>query len=163
MAKYKLIPFTQQSLNDANKRWEGIAGEDGFDLEFAPMFTWAQGHIEHQDGDSMAFDLHNNDNDNTDALVEIVTSRKGALSKLLKVIPSPEFWDVNNRRNDIVQLYTETFFGLITLGGFGASRKVKIYGRDDEMMSILRSIHSAWAIPKSTAEFEGRFLAITLN
>lgn len=163
MTKYALISFTQQSLDEAHKRWEGIAGEDGFDLEFAPMFIWAQSHIKHQDGDSMAFNLHNNDNDNTDALVEIVTSRKGTLSKLLKVIPSPEFWDVNNRRDDIVQLYTQTFFGLITLNGFGASRKVKIYGRNDEMMSILRSIHRAWAIPKSTAEFEGRFLAITLN
>ena len=112
----------------------------------------------------MAFGLLNNDNGNTDAIVEIVTSRKGTLSKLLKVIPSPEFWDVNNRRDDIVQLYTETFFKLITQGGFGVmSRKVKIYGRDDEMMSILRSIHNAWSIPQSSAEFEGRFLAITLH
>ena len=104
-----------------------------------------------------------NNSSKTDALVEVVASRKGQLSKLLKVIPSPEFWDINNSRQAILDIYTETFFNMITTGGFGKERKVKLYGRDDDMMSILRSIHGNWAIPHSKAEFEGRFLAVTLS
>ncbi len=107
--------------------------------------------------------MWNNDTLHSDAIVEVVTSRKGAMSKLLKIIPSPEFWDINNSRGSIVDIYAETFFNMITSGSFGNQRKIKLYGRDDAMMSILRSIHSNWLIEQSTAEFEGRFLAITLN
>ena len=163
MAKYKLIPFTTATLAAAKSKWEDIAGKDGFDLEFAAVFEWASTHLNQQSGDSMAYCLHNNDNGNADGIVEIVTSRMGALSKLLKIVPSPEFWDVNNKRVEILQIYRETFFGLITQKEINSARTVKIYGRDDEMMSILRSIHAVWNIPDSTAEFEGRFLTISLG
>jgi hypothetical protein len=163
MSKYKLIPFDQPSFLDARRKWEALAGEDAFDLEFSPLFDWARNHLLQQDGDSIALNLHNNDTLSTDAIVEVVSSRKGAMSKLLKVIPSPKFWDINNSRADIITLYTEVFFEVITREGFGASRKVKLYGRDDEMMSILRSIHGIWAIENTKAEFEGRFLTFTLN
>lgn len=163
MSKYALVPFTSESLLKARKRWEEIAGEDAFDLEFSGVFDWAGTHLQHTDGDSVAFNLWNNDALHTDAIVEVVSSRKGSMSKLLKIIPSPEFWDINNARDSIVGIYTETFFNMIISGGFGQQRKVKLYGRDDDMMSILRSIHSNWAIANSNAEFEGRFLAITLN
>ena len=163
MSKHSLIQFTPTTLEDAAKRWEAIAGEDAFDIEVSGVFEWAKGHISQTDGDSMAYNLWNNDASKTDALVEVVASRKGQLSKLLKVIPSPEFWDINNSRQAILDIYTETFFNMITTGGFGKERKVKLYGRDDDMMSILRSIHGNWAIPHSKAEFEGRFLAVTLS
>jgi hypothetical protein len=163
MSKYTLIPFTEDSLKDAYKKWEAIVGEDAFDLEFSPLFDWAGKHIHETAGDSQAFNLSNNDAARTDAIVEVVTSRKGLMTKLLKIVPSPQFWDINNSRNEIIQVYTEVFFNVITKRGTDQSRKVKLYGRDDEMMSILRSLHSVWAIPNSTAEFEGRFLTIALN
>jgi hypothetical protein len=163
MSKYELIPFDQTSLHDARSKWEAIAGEDAFDLEFSGFFEWAEKHLAQVEGDSIALNLHNNDALRTDAIVEVVSSRKGQMSKLLKVIPSPMFWDVNNSRADIVTLYTEVFFNVLTRQGFGSSRTVKLYGRDDEMMSILRSIHSLWSIPNTKAEFEGRFLTFTLN
>ena len=163
MAKYKLIPFTADSLAEARAAWEGIVGSDAFDLEFSAVFSWVDAHLEAMDNDSVARCLWNNDVARVDAIVEIVGSRKGKLSKLLKVIPSPHFLDVNNLRAEIVQLYMEVFFNVIVEGGFGTPRKVKLYGRDDEMMSILRSIHVHWAIQNSTAEFEGRFLSISIQ
>jgi hypothetical protein len=165
MSKYSLIPFTPESLANAKRAWEAIVGIDAFDVEFAPFFEWAEGHIDPKEHDSRAFDLSNNDVEGrTDAIVEVVDSRKGALSKLLRIIPSPQFCDVTNSRAELVQLYTETFFQVIVAGGLhGQQRKVKLYGRDDDMMSLLRSIHSHWAVPDSSADFEGRFLAITLS
>lgn len=163
MPKYSLNFFTADTLADTRKRWEAIAGEDAFDLEFSNVIEWAELHLTHTEGDSVAYNLWNNDALHSDAIVEVVTSRKGAMSKLLKIIPSPEFWDINNSRGSIVDIYAETFFNQITSGSFGNQRKIKLYGRDDAMVSILRSIHSNWLIEQSTAEFEGRFLAITLN
>ncbi len=163
MSKYKLINFDSTSLLEARNKWEAMAGEDAFDLEFSPLFEWAGNHLAHVDGDSLALNLHNNDALRTDAIVEVVSSRKGKMSKLLKVIPSPMFWDVNNSRADIVTLYTDIFFEVLTRQGFDSSRTVKLYGRDDEMMSILRSIHGVWSMPNTKVEFEGRFLTFTLN
>ncbi len=163
MSKYSTVSFTEALVQGAKKEWEAFAGGDAFDLELSPVFSWVETHMAVAPNDSVALCLWNNDSNRTDAIVEIVDSRKGKLSKLLKVIPSPRFWDVNNARGEIIQLYTEVFFNVITAGGFGQSRVVKLYGRDDEMMSILRSIHAYWAVQNSTAEFEGRFLAISLN
>lgn len=163
MSKYSTLNFTKDLCQAAKREWEDIAGGDAFDLELSPVFSWVETHMDVAPNDSVALCLWNNDSKRTDAVVEIVDSRKGKLSKLLKVIPSPRFWDVNNVRGEIIQLYTEAFFNVITAGGFGSSRVVKLYGRDDEMMSILRSIHAAWTVSNSTAEFEGRFLAISLN
>lgn len=163
MSKYALIPFTDESLGQARAAWEGIAGPDAFDLEFSTVFSWVESHMHPKQNDSVAFCLWNKDVAQVDAIVEVVDSRKGQLSKLLKVIPSPKYWDVTNLRHEIVQLYVEVFFNVITGGGFDKSRKVKLYGRDDEMMSILRSIHAHWAIQNSSAEFEGRFLSISIN
>lgn len=161
MPKYNLVNFTNETLEETRKNWESIIDEDAFELEFGTAFTWASQHIQSVEGDSVALRLHNTDSDRTDAIVEIVSSRKGAMNKLLKVIPSPKFWDVNNQRDEIVSLYTEAFFKVITMAGFKPSNKVKIYGRDDEMLSILRSIQNIWNIKGSKVDFEGRFFAIT--
>ena len=163
MAKYTTIPIDLENVSGIRKSWEELAGADAFDLEFSPTFSWVETHMSVTANDSVALCLWNNDCQRADAIVEIVSSRDGQLSKLLKIVPSPYFWDVNARREEIIQLYIEVFFNAITSGGFGKSRKVKLYGRDDEMMSILRSIHAHWAIPNSQAEFEGRFLAICIN
>lgn len=163
MARYSTIPFDLETLSKIRTSWEELAGNDAFDIEFSPIFSWVETHMTLTDNDSVALCLWNNDCHRAEAIVEIVSSRGGQLSKLLKIVPSPYFWDVNARREEIIQLYIEVFFNAITSGGFGRSRKVKLYGRDDEMMSILRSIHAHWAIPNSQAEFEGRFLAISIN
>lgn len=163
MARYSTIPFSLENVSAIRKSWEELVGADAFDLEFSPIFSWVETHMGPTSNDSVAWCLWNNDCQRAEAIVEIVSSRGGQLSKLLKVVPSPYFWDVNAHRVEIIQLYIEVFFTAITSGGFGQSRKVKLYGRDDEMMSILRSIHACWAIPNSQAEFEGRFLAISIN
>lgn len=163
MSKYSLINFTVDTLEQTRQAWEALAGPDAFDIELSPVFLWVDAHMQPVPNDSVAFCLWNKDSGRVDAIVEVVDSRKGQLSKLLKVIPSSKFWDVNNNRDAIVQLYVEVFFNVITGDDLMTSRKVKLYGRDDEMMSILRSIHAHWAVQNSSAEFEGRFLAISIN
>ena len=163
--KYELKRFTNAECAEARAAWEAIAGHDAFYLEFAPFFSWVETHIEPQEHDSMALQLVNLGADGrVDAIVEVVDSRKGTLSKLLKIVVSPQFWDVNDSRNSIVVIYSEIFTQFII--GFGTDlsrRNVKIYGRDDDMMSILRSVHAHWSVPGATADFEGRFLAISFS
>lgn len=161
MSKYKLLDFSSETLASTRQRWMELMDEDAFELELSPAFEWASVHMKHIDGDSVALRMLNSETEMTDAIVEVVTSRKGQMIKMLKVIPSPAFWDVDNCRKEIIDLYIGVFMSVITSSGFKSNHKVKIYGRDDAMLSILRSIHSIWPVEDSKADFEGRFLAIT--
>lgn len=161
MSKYELLNFSAETLIATQQSWAALVDEDEFEVELSPAFEWAETHMNHTDGDSVALQMLNVESKTTDAIIEVVTSRKAQMIKMLKVIPSPDFWDVSNRRKQIIDLYIGVFMSVITSSGFKSNRKVKIYGRDDAMMSILRSIHSTWSVEKSKADFEGRFLAIT--
>lgn len=163
MSKYTLQNFSTETIKSTRDHWQAFLDDDAFELELAPTFDWVENHVEPKDGDSIALRLENSDSGKTDAIVEIVTSRKGQMHKMLKIIPSPKFWDVDNHRKEIVDLYVDVFLNVLTYGGFKSDHKVKIYGRDAEMMSILKSIHSIWSIKGSRADFEGRFLTITWN
>lgn len=161
MSKYSLENFSTETLEATRSHWTALVDADAFDIELEPFFGWASNHIVYKDGDSVAFALRNNDTTFVDAIVELVESKGGNMHKMLKVVPSPAFWNLSSMRDDLIGLYVETFFEIVKKVGFKASRKIKIYGRNDEMMSLLRSIHATWAVPESKAEFEGRFLAIT--
>lgn len=161
MSKYSLENFTAESLEETKVHWSGLVEADAFDVEMGPFFGWATSHITVKEGDSVAFALRNNDTSHVDAIAEVVESKGGNMHKMLKIVPSPQFWDLSKMRQDLLNLYIETFFHIIQKVGFKSSRKIKIYGRNDEMMSLLRSLHAVWGVPNSKAEFEGRFLAIT--
>lgn len=166
MSQYALTTFTSDQYTSAKAAWENFAGgADVFDVELAPFFCWVETHISPCDGDSVALQLVNKvADDRVDAIVEVVDSRRGVLSKLLKIVVSPQFWNVSDCRDQIIEIYKEIFTQFATSNTQVArQRKVKIYGRDDDMMSILRSLHSHWSVPNTSADFEGRFLAITFN
>ena len=160
MSKYKLVELTQNLIDPTKESWQSLIGEDAFSLEFGLIFDWVEAHMQAIDGDSLAKGMLNNDTGQIAAFVEIVSGRKGQMHKLLKVVPSPYFWDVTTRRLEVIELYIDVFFSVLSSHGFKSLHKVKIYGRSDEMMSLLKSIHSLWSIPGSSAEFEGRFLSI---
>jgi hypothetical protein len=161
MSKYELLDFSSETLELTRQSWLEMLDEDVFESELSPAFEWAGMHMKHIDGDSVALQMLDTESKMAVAIVEVVTSRKGQMFKMLKVIPSPAFWDVDNCRKEIIDLYIGVFMNVITSNGFKSNHKVKIYGRDDAMLSILRSIHSMWPVGKGKADFEGRFFAIT--
>ncbi len=161
MTNHQLTNFTEETLRTTQSAWEALMDEDAFQVEFDPVFEWARAHLVYVDGDSAAFGMFNTDTGKADAIVEIVKSKKGTMAKMLRVILSPRFWDINNQRSELIELYVSTIIQVITSNGFKSLHKVKMYGRDDEMMSVLRSIHSKWDYDRSRAEFEGRFLTIS--
>jgi hypothetical protein len=101
VSKYTLTTFTSVQYTSTKASWEALAGPDAFDVELAPFFSWVETHIQPTHGDSVALQLVNQDADGrVDAIVEVVDSRRGTLSKLLKIVVSPQFWDISNSRPD---------------------------------------------------------------
>ena len=163
MAKYKLAEFTDSLFNTTKAAWSNLVDDDAYEIEVLTQLQWVESHLVQKDHDSFAMALVNNDSDNVDAIVEIVSSKKGAMVKLLRVILSPEFWDITSKRDDVINIYLDVFFNFIAANAIQSGSKVKIYGRTDEMMSLLRSIHSNWNVQGGVADFEGRFLTVVFK
>lgn len=162
MAKYEIRELTPDRLIEVRDRWRGIAGDDEFDIELAGLFEWCSSHLKHQEGDSQAWELHNQDSNQCDAIVDLVASRKGALTKLLKLFLSPNLWDVESNREAVISLYVDAFIEVIKGGLLKGAKDVKLYARNDLMMSLLRSIHAYWHVEGTKAHFQGRFLTISI-
>lgn len=165
MSKYKIREFTAERLAEVRRQWAGLAGDDEFAIEMAGLFDWCATHIKKQDGDSQAWELYNQDSDRCDAIVEIVDSHHGSLSKLLKLFLTPELWDADDKREQIRALHLDAYTEVIRSGVHRGAKDVKLYGRTDLMLSILRSIHAHWPAEETGAQasFKGRWLTITLS
>jgi len=163
MSKYQIREFTPERLKETGQRWRGIAGEDEFDIELSGLFDWCTTHLQPTDGDSQAWELHNTDNGECDAIMEMVDSQKGTLTKLLKLFLTPKLWDVEANREAVISLYIDLFVEAIKAGALKGAKDVKLYGRNDLMLSLLRSIYAHWQIEGTKARFEGRFLTISIG
>lgn len=166
MPDHHLRPFTPERLDVVRQRWRSLSGEDEFEVEMAAFFGWCNAHINPQDGDSQALELHDPARDETDAILEIVEGKRGTMSKLLKLFVSPEFWsaeDSQQMRIQIVELHVAAFSQVINAGIAKGAREVKIYGRSNLMLSILKALQAQWPSEQTgwDAAMAGRWLAIS--
>lgn len=162
---YELRTFTTERLADVRARWLEIAGEDEFEVELAGPFDWCQAHLAPREGDSHALELFNTVTGDCDAILEIVDSRRGTLTKLLKLYVGPEFWETDNDPDTearIVELHAEAYGQVIRAGIDRDVRDVKIYGRTDRMYRLLTLLRATWMseLIKWDAVMEGRWLTI---
>jgi hypothetical protein len=164
--RHQLRQFTRQRFEAVRDRWRELAGgDDEFDSELAPMFEWCTSHLSPRAGDSQAFELYHVERDETDAILEVIDSRRGA--KLLKLFPSPEFWviDSDEARTRVTELYGGAFAQVIANGIAKGTPLVKIYGRSDPMVTLLQGLQTRWPAEElgSDAAMEGRWLAISIR
>lgn len=162
--KHEIREFTTDRLKEVRQRWGQIAGSEEFAIELAPFFEWCEAHITQRSGDSHACELYNASTDSCDAIIELVNSPDVKMTKLLKLFVSPELWDVDDKRDQIVELYVNAFIKVIEAGLVKGTKNVKLYGRTGLMLSILHSIHATWPAKQTgtQASFKGRWLTITL-
>lgn len=142
---YKLNEFTATSLLETRDRWQSIAGEDEFSLEHGHLFEWAETHIDYapEASDSVAYGMFSEDTGRAEAIVEVIQNRKGiyGTTKMLKLLIGPKYWNAGSHLDEISQITLKALIGTIELSRQNHSRTVKIYGRNDHMLSILHSVH----------------------
>lgn len=177
MTHRELRKFTPESLAATAEHWKSISGEDEFQAELSTLFDWCDTHLEHRDGDAFALDLYDPDTEHTGAILEIVRTKRGVLTKLLKLYPSPEFWNADSdpvQRDALGQLYGDAFVAVIGDGigltdpgviGSGTTEinEIKIFGRTNAMYELLRHVKTMWSSSRTgwDATMEGRWLALS--
>lgn len=166
MPGHELRQFTPERLEAVRLRWSQLLGEDEFEVELTGLFDWCKEHLVPRDNDSHVLELYDPIRDATDAMVEIVNSKRGAMTKLLKLYVTPEYWPFDDAgvelRVQIVELHVAAFVQVLNAGMAEGAHEVKIYGRSRLMHSILLAIEKQW--PHETtgwsATMQGRWLAI---
>lgn len=145
--------------------WRGVAGEDEFAVELATVFDWCATHLEPTENDAHAMELVDVDSNEAGAILEVITTRRGSLSKMLKIYASPYFWAVDRDPEikwEAVELYAAAFVRMISRGIQSGVGEIKIYGRTGQMLDILKSLERIWNDEGTgwSATLGGRWLSI---
>lgn len=166
MADYRLCNLTIERLRDIRDSWESLAGTDEFAVEMSATFEWAEPRLKETPGDSQAFELRNEITGDAEALLEIINSSDGELTKLLTLYTSPAHWgEEDDNIGALAELYGGAFVEVLSRGmKQPTGRVVKVYGRDNDLLYILRQVKENWDKAESlgwNASMEGRWLAIS--
>jgi hypothetical protein len=167
-AAYEVRPFGDaQSLARVAEEWEKLAGSDEFEVELSALFEWCQSHLTPAAGEGHAMQVFNGESGQTDAILEMVSGKRGSLTKLLKIYVSPRYWPADRDlevRDRFEALYTGIFVRVISASiGQTVVEEIRLYGRSDLMYVMLKSLAANWGSISGlmwSASMEGRWLSL---
>lgn len=143
-------------------------------LDYEVTLDWTAAHLEYEtaQNDSIAYAIMNGE-DTALAVVEIVYSKKAGPDvgwlKMLSIKLSPQFSpaEIDGKPEKIlavVGIYTAAITGTIELTNSHNARVAKLYGRDNNLLALLKAIKEqleVLASEKFSVEFNGRWLVIS--
>jgi hypothetical protein len=145
-----------------------------FDVE--KTFDWAASRIDYErKGDSYAYGVLEDNTTNCLAIVDIVhTDNKGkanAWLKMLSIELRPEFTEQNilldqSLYEAAMDIYTASIIGTIELTDVHKARTIKLYGRNDSLLSLLTALKERLQSKMHNAlqvNMEGRWLVISVK
>lgn len=169
----KIRQLSPERLDEIRTLWEEIAGEDTFLVELGGLFDTVSRSLQ-AEGEAAPYHELVSPEGEALALLELFDTKQGKLTKLLTFHHSPATWseDAPSMARDLASVYIDAFTEVITLArekwqsrSQTSIHEVKIYGRNDAMLTMLQTIHALWpkldyAAEASTA-VEGRWLRVT--
>lgn len=165
LKNYELRPLSNQRLDELAQEWSRF-DDEAFEVELAAVFAWARAHLTPKENNSHAVELYSHDTETAHAIIELVNSKRGALSKMLKLWISPELWgQTEDDAKRIIEMHAAAFVKVIAHSSSNdAVQEIKIYGRTNVMLDMLSRVRDVWndqADTGWTAKMAGRWLAIS--
>lgn len=174
MKKYKIAQFDAAKYEATKEDWLDSSESLGIpDLDYVKQIEWVERHMDYQaQGDSFAYGLFDEDSDVAVATVDIVYTRRAANDGWLKMLQlfmapryAPSIVSASPQAlSEILEIYSSAIIGTVELTGTHPARTVKLYARNDNLMSLLAGVQqrlSASSLPGVKCNFEGRFLVIS--
>lgn len=161
----ELKKLTKTHLNKTKKDWQALAGVDEFNIEYGARFALLESWIASGEP-ATPYALISNGK--VDAIIEIIYTQKNKspITKLLTVDISPEYWDIDEHREKVVELHLDAIQHAIDLAVMNGMMHgkllgdLKLYGRTDEQLSLLKSIHAHMNTNVLCGDIKGRWLHI---
>ena len=174
MSRFVIEQFDAQKLDATEAAWLASAQMLEIpDLDYIKQIQWISNNSDYsRTNNSLAYGLFDSTSPSPDvavATLDLVHSKRvgGGWLKFLQLFLSPKFAPsvlAPAHMAEMFEIYSDSIIGTIALTTEHPSRSVKIYARDDHLMTLLAGVESTISkIPDSvfTAHFEGRFLVIS--
>ncbi len=173
---YGLQEITPELLKQTQKAWELVVGEEEFASEFQALFEWIGCHIDYADpkGNSLAYAIVDDGQKIASGFGEIVSTKHhggrklGGLTKLLKVMVTPQYWEIASHKQEIIGIFVAAIKGVTKISHQNKSKTIKIYGRTDSLLELLQGIHDSMQADEQSAKLittciKGRWLEIAVK
>ena len=154
------------TLEKVSTEWEAEAGSDEFQAEMSFIFSAIDDDLGDTDSSASYFVLRQNGTSR--AILELIDTKRGAMTKLLSLHLSPTYWDVPSPEM-VSEVYTAAIANTLSVGTARAitrrpgKHEIKIYGRNRELLDILRAIDDNWVdIENVTIQMAGRWLSVVI-
>ena len=166
-AHWENHPVNEALLREIQSAWEGEAGADEFQAELGMVFNGIADDLGRKDISNEYLVLK--ENGTPRAVLELVDTKRGAMTKLLSLHLSPTYWD-SPTHTMLADVYSAAITSVLAVGTARANRsiagthEIKIYGRNRELLDILRAINDNWTpTPPIEVSMAGRWLSVTLR
>lgn len=162
-----MAKIDREILKNVTAEWEAEAGSDEFQAEMSFLFSAIEDDLGDMDSCDDYFVLRQNGTSR--AILELIDTKRGAMTKLLSLHLSPTYWD-DPSPEMVSEVYTAA---IVRTLGVGATRaitrrpgehEIKIYGRNRELLDILRAIDNNWVDTENlTIQMMGRWLSVVIR
>ena len=166
---YLINELDRSGFDPIVKHWKQAAGTDEFNSELKIPMEHLLELLKPQElssnNQSVVISVTDSTNDECVALVDVIDTERTGLTKILKFIISPKFWDFEDaeeRNNILANIHIDTYTQVIESKLGNGMQEVKVYGRDDVALAILKSVHDNWPNGERIAvKMQGRWLSVT--
>lgn len=171
-----LQKFDAQKITETNSAWLNSADSFGMPtLDYEVILSWLVNHVNYDvQYKSLAYGVFIDGSDEAEAIVDVVyTKRPGpdvGWIKMLQVWFAPKYSPAELQKDNqklelILDIYTEAIRGTILLTATHIARVIKLYGRDESLLSLLFALKERMSSTKHfqealKAKMEGRWLVI---
>ena len=157
----------EDSLNEIQSEWEEESSVDGFQAEMGLIFSGIAEDLKRKDISTEYISLV--ENNTVRAILGLSDAAPGGRVKVLSLYLSPTYWDSPTCAM-LTDLYCAVLIALSDFVMIHARRsimdssEVRIYGRDREVLDILRTLNNNWT-PEPPLELSmiGRWLSVAIN
>ena len=172
---YKLSQFNSVTIAATQRAWHN-------DLENSPnyfpsdahrMIEFARQNSNYADNtlSSLAYGVFSGDSQTADSIVEVIITRESRkIVKMLECAIRPTLTEKAFSNDEavidkLIAIYCETILGTILIGDHNNANIIKVYGRTNRLLSILRIVarllkENEISNTMYNASIEGRWLAV---
>lgn len=174
MLDYTLTTFSSPGdIDEVSARWRAAAGEEAYEVELVLLFDFCRENRAPRPGHGLVRGLKNASTGTIDAILETVPSPQRGMTKLLKIWVSPEFWPVDESNaaeisDELLSIHLNSYFCILEEATREGLDQVKMYGRSNVGLHLLKSVAEHWNSDPSNgkktgwlATMAGRWLVLT--
>lgn len=172
MSKYQLRAFTHKDLEKTHKSWMKDLEDlpDVFPGDIERVFALATQTMADEKENSSSHGVFFDGNDVADGVVQIVVTKKG--KKFVKMMDCFIRPRIDKKAMELkepesskaIDIYFASIYRTLELGDSHEAQAIKVYGRTDALLSLLKSTGEALSKAKENhgieSSIEGRWLVL---